>query len=161
MHHQTKRRRGFTLIEILVVVGMIGILASTVLVAVNPLRQFQQARNTQRISNVNAILNAVGSRIANNESIPGPDCQAVIDTVPQTIGSAASEVDLRPCLVPNYIAELPLDPTTGSNTCTDASCTSGSYITGYTIAKAAGNRITVCAPSSVDDGEEVAYCLSR
>ena len=51
--------RGFTLIEILVVIGMLAILTTVVLVAVNPLRQFAQARNSQRQSNVAAILNAV------------------------------------------------------------------------------------------------------
>jgi hypothetical protein len=33
-------------------------------VALNPGRQFAQARNTQRWSNVNTLLNAVGQRLA-------------------------------------------------------------------------------------------------
>ena len=38
--------RGFTLIEILVVLGMLALLSTVVLVAINPLRQFAQARET-------------------------------------------------------------------------------------------------------------------
>ena len=51
--------KGFTLIEILIVIGIIAILSSIVIIAVNPARQFAQARDTKRQSDVNAILNAV------------------------------------------------------------------------------------------------------
>ncbi len=53
------KQSGFTLIEILVVIGIIAILAAVVIIAINPARQFAQARDTQRQSNTNTILNAV------------------------------------------------------------------------------------------------------
>ena len=37
-------KRGFTLLEIMLVIATIGILASVVLVAINPTRQINQAR---------------------------------------------------------------------------------------------------------------------
>ncbi len=51
--------RGFTLIELLIIIGIIGFLAAAILVAVDPVRRIQDARNAKRWSEVNAILNAI------------------------------------------------------------------------------------------------------
>jgi len=55
----TSRRQGFTLIELLIVIGIIGFLAAAILVAVDPVKRIQDARNSQRWAEVNAILNAI------------------------------------------------------------------------------------------------------
>lgn len=154
--------RGFTLIEILVVIGLIAILASIVLVAINPARQFAQARNTQRISNVNAVLNAVGARIADKRGLFTSDsCTVSLPSSPLMMSE--EDLDIRPCLVPDYISELPNDPRLGFS-CTDSTCADG-YHTGYTIVQnASSSRITVCAPMAAEEealpGSEP-YCLTR
>jgi len=54
-----KKSSGFTLIEVLLTVGIIGILAAITIIAINPGKQIADARNTQRRSDVNTIQKAV------------------------------------------------------------------------------------------------------
>lgn len=135
--------KGFTLIELLVVIGILAVILAIVLVAINPSRQFQQANDTQRRSDVNSILNAVAQYAADNRgSFPSGMPSAGNSSAVSTAGTGASFCN---AIVPTYIAALPTDPTTGT-TWTD--CTS--YSTGYTIARSSsGNRITVSATPEV------------
>lgn len=137
-----QREYGFTLIELLVSMGIIATLIAIVLVAINPSRQFSQANNTKRRSDVVAILSAVQQYIVANKGV----APAGISTSVLTIEKAGG-VDLCSLLVSTYIAALPVDPLTNSGTAiTD--CTS-SYNTNYTIIKSASDsRMTVAAPAA-------------
>ena len=156
-----RTRSGFTLIEILVVIGIIAILAAIVIIAINPSRQFAQARESQRVSNVNAILNAIGQDIADNRGLFAcPAYPTLAATAAAISGTAAN---IRSCLVPTYLPELPFDPVGGSNTCAsgDAACTT--YDTKYTLAQDVAGRITVCAPGGVEPAiaGSAAICVTR
>ena len=157
--------RGFTLIEILVVIGIIAILAAIVIIAINPARQFAQARNTQRESNVSTILNAIGQNIADYKGTFGGSkssdtCNGVsIPTVdPMSpsggtdIGTNSGLVDLS-CLAPTYIASsIPMDPHDGQTGDTK-----------YTVQVDNSGRYSVCAPEHKEksiSGSDI-YCLTR
>ena len=128
-------RKGFTLIELLVVIGIIGILAAVVLVAVNPGRQFNSARDTQRRSDLYSITNAIYQYAAeNNGTIPTD-----ITTTPTALGT--SGIDLSQELVPTYMIAIPIDPTTGDD-----------GDTGYTINLDANGRIVATASSELNPG---------
>lgn len=139
-------KKGFTLIELLVVIGILAVLLAITLIAINPARQFSQANNTKRSSDVNAILNAINQYAADNKGalpagIPDSTAGAAV------IGSGAGEVNICASLVTRYLAALPVDPLTNNGTpVTD--CT-GAYNTNYTVVRSTtDNRLTVAAPAA-------------
>jgi prepilin-type N-terminal cleavage/methylation domain-containing protein len=136
-------KKGFTLIEVLVVIGIIAILAAFVLVAVNPSRQFKLARDSQRVSNVNALLNAIHQNMAEHRGMFV--CGGVTRVLPSTArvvktasSSPEDEGDIASCLVPDYLSSLPVDPSMTNAHFSDAT----DYDTGYVIYKDINNRIT-------------------
>src|SRR3990167_10607334 len=96
-----KLKRGFTLIEVLIVIGILAILAGIALVAINPARQFSQARDSKRLSHVNTILNAIVQNIAENRgTFTCGGVEKIIPTVETGIESGTVGIDLYACLVP-------------------------------------------------------------
>lgn len=141
---------GFTLIELLVVIGVIAILAAIVLVAVNPGRQFAQARDTQRRSDLFSVTNAIYQFAAEHEgTLPDTDGDDATSNFPQTptcIGNAAPCFDLAAAtneagtetVVPTYIADIPQDPSTGTAANTQ-----------YTIYEDANGRVVASASGEI------------
>jgi prepilin-type N-terminal cleavage/methylation domain-containing protein len=137
-----KFQDGFTLVELLVVIGILAILTAVVLVAVNPARQLAQARNTERQAEINSILAAITAFDADPDNLaalpPIQDCGLGAVEIFADNTAVAPQVDLS-VLVPVYIAALPEDPA-------DPSALGD---TGYEICESAtDNRYTVSAPDT-------------
>ncbi len=140
-----KREKGFTLIEILLVLAILTVLFTIVLIAINPAKQFANANNTKRSSDVNAILNALDQYLVDNKGSLPANMPAAGATA-QTIGTGAGKADLCAALIPTYVAAFPQDPNlNGGAAITNCS----SYNTGYTASvSATDNRITITAPNA-------------
>lgn len=65
-----KKAFGFTLLEVIMVVTIIGVLATIVIVAINPSKQMAEARNTQRRSDANALQKAIYQYIIETGGMP-------------------------------------------------------------------------------------------
>ncbi len=136
MKNLRKSASGFTLIEMLVVIGIIAILAAVVLVAVNPLRQFASARDSQRRSDLYAVTNAVYQyAVENNGKLP--DSINAAGSTPTDIGTTG--LNLVDVLVPTYIAAIPFDPSTGA-----------ADTTNYVLFKTSSGRIVASAEGEIN-----------
>lgn len=142
METSKKDSRGFTLLEILLVVAAIAILAGIVILAINPSKQLGDTRNAQRRSDVATILNATYQyTLDNNGTLPATilvsaDCPAVANQICKTGGDCTGLIDLGVVTADQkYLTSMPSDP---QGTSTDS--------TSYNIAKSANGRVTVCAP---------------
>ena len=152
MNVSRRDQKGFTLVELLVVIGIIVILFAVILVAVDPARRLSQARDAVRRQDVRNILEAVQEYMVDNDG----DFPAGIDAVTtssQVLGTGAATcdgdntctdvtavndcVDLSGDLVEDYLSDIPADPKDGT-----------AANTLYAINKTAGNRIEVssCEP---------------
>ncbi len=146
-------KKGFSLLEMLLVVAAIGILAGIVILALNPGKQLADTRNAQRKADVNTILNAVYQYAidSNTGALPSTilaagDCSTNTNLICTTGGDCNGGtnaeghnlVDLA--VLTNsgtYLVNMPTDPTTTT--------TNG---TGYSIFQDANSRVTVCAPNA-------------
>ena len=111
----------------------------------------------QRQSNVESILNAVGQNIADNKGMF--NCAAGALPTAATAIESVGGYDLRGCIVPTYMAEIPVDPSAGT-----ISSDGSSYTTGYTIMQSTATaRITVCAPAAAEAAIQgsTAMCVTR
>jgi len=141
-----KRHKGFTLIELLIVIGIIAILAAIIYVAVDPARRLSEARDAERWSSVNSVLNAVLKSTVDAAGVL-PTALTDVDTGTYKLGTAGSGcddctatttpaacVDLTSALVDTYLSSIPQDPVTQSAADTD-----------YYIYRSGSGRITVGA----------------
>lgn len=108
MHGISKHQQpAFTLIELLIVIGIIGTLASVTIVAINPNKQLNSAKDTARLSAVRELRNALTQYQIDNGSFPtgipisiaAPICKAGITTDVTCVNLDT--------LVPKYVVALP------------------------------------------------------
>ena len=147
MNQRNQKERGFTLLEILLVIGIIAVLATVVIVSLDPATRFRDARDSRRLSDIQSVLSAVHQYIVDNQGALPPG----IDTTEKELSTAGSGcsistdicgasscVDLSTPLA-RYLKTMPYDPANGSDSHTR-----------YSVQADVNNIITVRACDSED-----------
>jgi prepilin-type N-terminal cleavage/methylation domain-containing protein len=70
LFNQMKQQAGFTMIELLIVIGILGILAVAVLAAINPIEQINRGRDTGSRSDAEQLISAIDRYYAFNGYYP-------------------------------------------------------------------------------------------
>lgn len=151
-----RSQKGFTLLEVLLVVAIISILAGIVIIAINPGKNLADTRNTQRRADVNTIIGALYQYSIDTGSLPptGGGGAVAITTTPTEIcktgGTCSGLVDLTALTSSGkYIVAIPADPQ-----CPTVCDANG---VGYQVAKDANGRLIVNAP----DAENTTISVTR
>lgn len=129
-------RAAFTLIELLLVIGIVAILAGIVIVAINPSKQLVSAENAKRKVTTKELQSAIYQYVIDIGALPSGVGYGSANAKPicrLTIPAGSSNCVSLDVLVPTYIASLPVDSSE-----TDAN------ITGYVVYGETG-RPTVIA----------------
>lgn len=146
MNYAGNRRRGLTLIEIIVAIALIALLGGLGLIALNPAGQLAKSRNTQREFHLNGIMNAIRQNMADTSG-GGFTCAAgpLPTSTAMKMAAGGGNYDIAPCLVPVYLPTMPFDPSAPGA----GYASNSDYDTGYTIIRnATTGQVTLNAPEA-------------
>lgn len=132
------KKPGFTLIEIVVVVAIIGLLAASATLSFN--KQRTRTREVRRIEDVSNVKNALELYLNEGNNLPTASNETLITTV------------LAPLVAAGTINSLPTDPLP-ANAGTNPYCYGYAYWTNINLGTFKGNGLTV--KYSVNFGSEL------
>lgn len=161
--------KGFTIIELLLVIVIIAILAAIIFAAIDPLRRFQDARDSRRRSEATGILSAIKINQIDNggryvqliSALPVASSSEVFMISDGVVTSGCDDanlycdtnvtdddncIDLSELVDEGYMARVPISPN-GEGIWSESS-------TGYTLSKSEQGFITVRACES-ENSEEI------
>jgi type IV pilus assembly protein PilA len=157
-----KQKKGFTLLELLIVIAIIAIIAAIIFVALDPLKRFGDARDARRWSDIRNIVDAIkldqvdngGAYHANITALNDGEVYLVVDGAKDVgcddqnancdvdIDDDANCVNLGFLQTEGYLGDIAVGPSSGVVTW-DHGAVDGDVGTGYTVQRDATGIITV------------------
>lgn len=140
-----KIQKGFTLVEILLTIAIIGVLLGVVIITVDPVQQFANARNDQRQNDVSIIALAIEQYYNENGRFPGGIDQTSKEICRGVCQTSETQVSLT--VINELISggEIPIDP-----------LASDVELTGYQVRLTGDREVFVSAPLA-EGGESVSF----
>jgi prepilin-type N-terminal cleavage/methylation domain-containing protein len=153
-------KKGFTLIELLIVIAIIAIIAAVIFVALDPLKRFQDSRDSTRWQEVTTILEAiqvdqvdngggyitsvlnanVGSVYMISDGANAVGCDDYNTYCDTDVSGDSYCVNLSGLVTEGYMGDVPVSP--------DGDGTWSENYTGYTLQKSSTGTITIRACES-------------
>jgi general secretion pathway protein G len=134
-------KKGFTLIEILVVIAMIGILATASMMLINPSVQLQKSRDSKRKSDIKIIQSALELYRSEQGTYPASTNNSVVTCAQSfTLNGLCDSTDTV------YLQTVPMDPKTQTNYFYCSSTDTG----GCSYAPSGGYALYACLENSND-----------
>ncbi len=110
-----KQKKGFTLLEVLLVLALVGLLLAITLVTFDPIGQIAEARNNQRNTDILRIESALTQYRLQEGSYPTGITRNHQEICDPDASTCAGYIDLS-SLVPTYLNLIPQDPEDDDNT---------------------------------------------
>lgn len=137
MKHKLIFKKGFTLVELLIVMGVLGIIIGSVFFTLNPLEQLQKSRDAQRKNDLAQVQRALETFYNDYGRYPENTTNYKID---EDLTAGVSELNWGDSWAP-YITILPQDPASGRRYVYSAS--SQSYMI-YASLERGGKDLDAC-----------------
>ena len=116
IRNSRRGRAGFTLIELMTVIGIITIISSVVIAAINPAQRLRQANDAARVTSISTIKNAVDGYTTLNEGTP-PNCDGLPSCPTDYFKLTGSDALSQKILTLEHLKSIPRPPESGGELC--------------------------------------------
>jgi len=160
------KAKGFTLVELIIVIAVIAILAAAIFVAIDPARRLHESRNARRWSDVTTLVDAIVKYQADNAGTHYSAVSGITGGKYVIMGTTTDDDGL--CAEEDTAADACANVSTGSGTsdCIDLSSIGSNYLgnvpydpqngsaedTSYYIKRDSNNAITIGACDEEGEG---------